>query len=230
MGVFIPTRVKREYLISGTASEASISDGERWLNGLDEGLQWANVARNGTIIHGTNYNANASGAPYDDSTGLVIGPWSSNIEITAQVYTTNQQTAAGHNQEAELRLNSSLRANNCDGYELIWRCTTGGSQYMQLVRWNGPRDDFSSILREASSPPGLLTDYEIRTTLVNNVISAFQRPDSTSAWTSLFTPYDFSGDTTKFTTGLPGVGFWNRQTGSAANQDFGFKWVLFREL
>jgi hypothetical protein len=204
-------------------SENPVSESNLWLNGKTDGRDWADCQTIGGRIIGTNYNPNASGGPYDDAVGLISGTYGADQEMIATVYTESQQTASGHNQEIEFRLRSTVSSGLCTGYEVAWRCSHTGEQYFGIARWNGTIGDFASLgptLQAADGIPGLVTGTQIRAKIVGTVITAYQRPDSGSAWQLVLT-YDTKDDIIKFSSGLMGVGFWNRQCGLASNQNFG---------
>lgn len=218
----VPVNGKFVAELSGTANP--LSDGGIWRNGAVHATDWKDVRVSGGLLFGTNHNPNPSGAPYDDSTGLVQGSWNADQEVIGTVFTQNQVTTSGFNQEVEIRLRSKLVTGVNSGYECLWRCTTGGSQYAQIVRWNGALNDFT-LLTSAASPPGLQTGNQVRATIVGTTIRMYQRADAGSAWTELANTTDST-----WATGLPGVGFWNRQTGAAANSDFGFTYLEVNNL
>jgi hypothetical protein len=217
---------KRQYIpaLSGTANPYTA---ESWIQGATVGLDWKNVQISSGLVCGTNHNPNASGGPYDDSGALFPGIWNADQEMIGTVFTQNQDSQSGHNQEVELRLRCAVSANSFTGYECLWRCTTSG-QYCQLVSWDGVIGSFT-LLATAGSPPAMSTGHQVRATVRGTVVKMFHRTSQTVAWTENIS-HDTAGDTLKYSTGRPGVGFWNRQTGADANVNFGFTYLVAREL
>src|SRR5262249_46978640 len=94
------------------------------------------------------------------------------------------------------------------GYEINFRCTSDGSQYTEIVRWNGPLGNFTYLARAAG--PGIKTGDVVKATMIGNTITVYingvqvnQAVDST------------------FTTGNPGMGFYLHNAASR-NMDYGF--------
>lgn len=203
------------------------TQGGQWINGLTDATDWCDVKLVNGLACGT--QSGSVGPPYNDSTCLLTGPWVNDQEVIATVFTQNQQTGSSDFQEVEIRLRSTLTPNVNNGYEVTWRCTTGGSQYLDIVRWNGPLGTVSggggaytplgNHIVAADGLPGLVTGAQVRATIIGTVITAYQRANSGAAWTQVYS-YDTASDTTKFSSGSPGMGFWLR--GAGANTDFGF--------
>ncbi|MBS1865003.1 MAG: hypothetical protein JSS69_03725 [Acidobacteria bacterium] len=103
------------------------------------------------------------------------------------------------------------------GYEVNFRCTSDGTQYVQIVRWNGPLGKFSYIANVTG--PGLHDGDVVKATITGNKIAAYindmlvvQAADSS------------------FYSGNPGLGFYNQGGTFANNSDFGFSSFLAEEL
>lgn len=221
MAVFIPAKTVYPYQSTFATSEPG-----RWVQGLDTGLDWANVAFGSNLACGTQTNSQGTiGPPYNDSTAILTGIWPADQEVIGTVKSINQDTAGGHFQEVEIRLRSEVTKNNNRGYEVLWRCTSDGSQYFDLVRWDGALNNFDTYggatHLSGGQIPGITNGCQVRATMVGTVITAYQRAAITDAWTQIFT-FNTNSDSTKWSSGNPGMGFWNRATGTAANGDYGF--------
>src|ERR1700675_1494441 len=128
----------RPYSTSFPLTENPVSLGGNWINGGSTGLDWGNSRTTPGLAFGTV----VSGAPpYNDSTAVLAGTWASNQMAQATVYTVNQTHAIY--EEVELRLRSTITAHSITGYEFDYRCTADGSQYVVIVRWNGPLHVFT---------------------------------------------------------------------------------------
>jgi hypothetical protein len=180
-----------------------ISEGGNWINGLAVGLDWADVATTPGLAFGTQSGA----ANYNDSTAVLAGTWGPNQTAQATVHTVNQQSGSIY-EEVELRLRTTITAHSLTGYEFNFSCRSDGSQYVQIVRWNGALGDFT--LLDARTGPGLHNGDVVKatisgstlTTYINNV-AIFSVTDST------------------FTNGSPGIGFYLQGAGGL-NSDYGF--------
>jgi hypothetical protein len=158
----------RSYSTRFAADEDPISEGGMWLNGKRDGIEWADVIVRNGLAHGaptmmsvaerrleqgnlTGADADA-GAPegdYDDPTAVLTGPWGRNQHARGRVFSRNQTEE--YFQEVELRLRSTIALHVCTGYEVFFRCLKTENAYAEIVRWNGPRGDFTS-LRKLSGP------------------------------------------------------------------------------
>jgi hypothetical protein len=183
-----------------------MSEGGNWINGQTVGLDWKNFRTTPGFAFGT--QDGAGGPPYDDSTAVVSGSWGPNQTVQATVRTTNQQSGSIY-QEVEIRLRTTLSAHVNTGYEINWRCNHDGSQYQQIVRFNGPLNSFT-YLSDIRGGRGLYDGDVIKASMIGNVITVYQNGTQIAQ----------VSDST-FTSGSPGLGHWLR--GPAAGvDDYGF--------
>jgi len=126
------------------------------------------------------------------------------------VHTVNQRSGDMF-EEAAIRLRSTISVHRNEGYEINFRCTHDGSQYVQIVRWNGPLGDFSDV--ETATGPGLHDGDIVKATIVGNVITAYVNGVQV-----------VQGTDSTFANGNPGMGFYLHgiSGANAANADFGF--------
>ncbi len=191
-------------------TENPISQGVMWINGGTTGLDWGNVQTTPGLAFGTN----VSGAPpYNDSTAVLTGTWASNQMVQATVYSINQTSSI--QEEVELRLRTTITAHSITGYEFDYRVTSDGSQYLALVRWNGPLNNFTYLVNCGSGSgcngPGLHNGDVVMATAIGNTLTGYingvqvmQATDGT------------------YTSGSPGMGFWNHGGTMADNSNYGF--------
>ena len=200
-----PERRPRVYATSFGADEAPISEQGLWVNGRAVGLDWNDVSTKSGMAFG----ADASGHPrYDDPTAILSGVWGPNQTVQAKVHTVNQNSNKVY-EEVEIRLRTTISSHRNAGYEINFRCTHDGSQYVEIVRWNGRLGDFT-YLRQVSGGPGLYDGDVVRGSIIGSVITAFINGTQVAQAT----------DTT-FTEGNPGMGFY--LDGKAGlNTDYGF--------
>lgn len=206
---FASTRQHRIYTTNFPHAENPISEGGKWTNGRQDGLDWANVRTAAGRAFGTQ-SGGVRPAPqkYDDSAALLTGEWGPNQTAEATFYAVNQSDRM--NEEVELRLRSAFSAHQGTGYEILFRSSMSAQAYCEIVRWNGPLGSFT-YLQQAKGPQcGIATGSVVKATIVGNVITAYingrqvlQATDNT------------------YTNGNPGIGFYvERATG--VNCDFGF--------
>ncbi len=194
--------IARSYTYQFLSTENPLSDSGSWLNGKTDGLDWSDVAVTNSMAIGLQSGINPN---YDDSTAVVSGTWGSNQTVTATVRIPGDRPPDGNFPELEIRLRTSISAHRIAGYEVIFSVPGG---YAQLVRWNGPVNDFTYI---ASGNGIYLQDGDvIKATVSNNVFTSYvngvqilQASDNT------------------FTTGSPGIGMFIQGT-TGLNNLFGF--------
>jgi hypothetical protein len=173
-----------------------ISESGRWINGLDAGLQWSNVQVLGGPDHVTGTTVN-NPPPYNDSTAALTGTWPQDQTVCGVVYNAGFTATTPHH-EIELRLNTAITANMITGYEFNLSVSSDGSQYAQIVRWNGPVNNFTP-LASAQSPPGLHNGDTVFASRIGGTLTLTQNGNV------LVTTSDST-----YLAGSPGVGFWNR--------------------
>jgi hypothetical protein len=194
----------RTYTTKFPLTENPISESNSWLNGKADGLDWSDVMTTQGRAYGTESGLNG----YDDSTAILKGTWGSNQTVSATVFTTNQNS--GGYEEVELRLRSSLTANICTGYEVLFQAYAPDG-YATIVRWNGPFGDFDYINQYANNNySGITNGSVISASISNNIIIGYVNGVEV-----------ISGTNNTYTRGNPGMGFWlNQATG--LNSDYGF--------
>ncbi|MFZ0635608.1 MAG: hypothetical protein WAM08_08820, partial [Candidatus Acidiferrales bacterium] len=176
-----------------------------WINGGVTGLGWSNVQTTPGFAFGTQPDTTAD--LYDDSTAIVAGTWGPTQTVEATVHTVNQSDALY--EEVELRVHTSISANSITGYEITFRCTADGSQYVDIVRWNGPLADFSVLA--GTMGPGLNDGDVVKATIVGTTITAYINGEEVLQTTD---------DT--YATGSPGIGFYIDGGTVAQESDYGF--------
>lgn len=194
-----PTPSARVYSTNFPLAEDPISEGGNWINGQVVGLDWRNARTTPGLAFGTQTGSNN----LDDTVALLMGTWGPDQTVEATVYTVNQN--ANVTEELELRLRSSLSANRCTGYEVLFNVF--GS--IQIVRWDGPLGGFT-VLGGSGNPRPLTIGNVVKATIVGSTITAYvngvqnlQVNDST------------------YSSGSPGMGFFLRGT-PGVNADYGF--------
>lgn len=183
-------------------AENPLSEQGAWINGGTVGLDWANVRTTPGLVFGTE---SGSGG-YDDSTAVLAGQWNPDQMAQATVHTVNQNK--GFFEEVELRLRTTITAHSITGYEINFRCTSDGSQYVQIVRWNGPLGKFTYV--NTAVGPGLRDGDIVKATIVGSTITAYINGKAV-----------VQGTDSTYMSGSPGIGFF-LQGATGVNGDFGF--------
>lgn len=191
------------YTTSFPATENPISESGNWLNGAAVGLDWLNIRTSSGAAFGTR-----TSEPGDaiDPTAILAGTWGWNQDVSV----TLQVTSGGSFKEAEIRLNSSMSAHVCNGYEILYEIV--GT--ITIVRWNGAVADYTILAASADITPivvggGFHTGDILRATNVNGLITAYANGVQVAQVT----------DTT-YQAGAPGIGL-NTYSG-ADNTSYGF--------
>src|ERR1700722_16188041 len=185
---------QQSYSTSFPAAENPISEGAKWINGRTTGLSWADVQTTSGLAFGTD----VSGAPpYNDSTAVLAGTWGPNQTVTATVHSVNQNSSIF--EEVELRLRTTIAAHFITGYEISFRCTSDGSQYISIVRWNGPLNNFSYISIMDPGGPGIHNGDVVSASIVGSTITGYINSVAV-----------ITGTDGTYTNGSPGIGFWNQ--------------------
>src|SRR6516164_8155859 len=200
----------RSFQTSFPATENPISENGNWISGGKIGLDWGDVQTTSGLAFGTV----VSGAPpFNDSTAIVGGTWASDQMAQATVHSVNPTSSI--QEEVELRLRTAITAHNITGYEIDYRVTNDGSQYLALVRWNGPLNSFTYITLcptgSSCAGPGLRNGDVVKATVIGSTITGYINGVQV-----------IQGKDTTFTSGSPGIGFWNLGGTTSEDKDYGF--------
>jgi hypothetical protein len=214
----------RSYTTRFTTDEDPISDGGLWINGKREGIDWADVVVKNGVAYGAatrmteaerrveqgNLSEAAAAAPegdYDDPTAVLAGHWGRDQYVKGRVFSRHQTDR--YFQEVEIRLRSTIAPHVCTGYEVFFRCLKTADAYAEIVRWNGPVADFTSLAKLSGPGYGVQDGDLIEASVEGNILRGFINGIEVISATD---------DT--FHTGSPGIGF-NFGVGDT-NVDHGF--------
>src|SRR5258707_6518462 len=189
------------YTTNFPLTENPISEGGHWINGLINGIDWADVATTPGRAFGTQTGI---GPNFADSTALLTGSWGPTQTVQAVVYIAAVDSTTF--EEVELRLRSSSSAHSCTGYEVNFSVKPN-NPYCQIVRWNGPLGDFT--LLDARSV-GVVNGDVVKAAIVGSTITCYINN------TAIFSVND-----TTYPSGNPGMGFY-LQDGSGPPSNYGF--------
>jgi hypothetical protein len=153
------------YTTNFPLTENPISEGGHWINGLTNGLDWADVQTTPGKAFGTQTGL---GPDFADSTALLTGTWGADQTAQATVYITFED-GTHDTEEVELRLRSSLSPHNCTGYEINFSVLPQ-RLYCQIVRWNGPLGDFTFLF---TGNVGVVNGDVVKATAIGNTITMY---------------------------------------------------------
>ena len=183
-------------------TENPISESGRWINGGSTGLKWANVRTTPGLAFGTQ----SGSAGYDDSTAVLSGTWGPNQTVQATVAVTSASSASSVFEEVELRLRTTITANSITGYEV--NCgISASSNYVQIVRWNGPLGSFTQLDGRAYH---CVNGDVLKATISGSTITVYLNG------TALYSVTDST-----YSSGSPGMGFYLQGT-SGVDANYGF--------
>jgi hypothetical protein len=194
----------QSYSTSFPLTENPISEGGNWTNGKTVGVDWSDIRTTPGLAFGTQDGF----TNYTDSIAVLRGPWGADQTATATVHTVNQQSGSTF-EEVELLLRFSISGHTASGYEVNFSCRHDGTQYTQIVRWNGPIGNFT--LLDSRTGPGLADGDQVKATIVGSTITTYINNVPTFVVT----------DST-FTSGGPGMGFYLQGGTAALAGDYGF--------
>ena len=212
--------------------EDPVSEGGIWINGLKEGIDWADCVVSNGRIHGGPTRMNqaekraeqatlgagtedADAAPegdYDDPTAVIRGEWGTN-QYGKGIVVADNPTDEWF-QEVEIRLRTVIEPNWCRGYEIFFRALTDELGYAEIVRWNGKIKDWTSLQKHIGPRYGVKTGDVVEATAIGKVLKGYINGVEVITATD-----DVYSD------GLPGVGF-NFGVGDTG-PDTGFSYLEF---
>lgn len=217
------------------ATENPISQGATWVNGLATGLDWHNVQTAGGVKA---FGTQNSSPNFTDSIAHLTGSWGNDQTATAVATTTNQQAGTSIFEEMEILLRFSITSHHATGYEFTYaaRPASDLNRYVQINRWNGALGGFTTL--NALTGPGINTGDVCKAVITGNpwpVLNILVAPAATpTVFTSVFTYDTFTGgdgtlngspDSIVWSSGAPGVGFYNQ--GGTATLDTDYGWTSF---
>jgi hypothetical protein len=184
-------------------TENPISESAQWTAGGAVGLDWSNVRTTPGLAFGTQTGS----TNFNDSLAVLKGTWSADQSATATVRTVNQKTGSIF-EEVEILLRFTITAHSATGYEFNYSCRNDGSQYVQIVRWNGAFNNWT--LLDARTGPGLNNGDRIKATISGSTLTTYVNNVAI-----------FSVNDSGITSGNPGIGLYLQGGTSALNPDFG---------
>lgn len=206
------------YSTEFAATENPISEGGIWQLGLADGTDWQNIRTTGGLAIGSTINAGGagSGGPFDDNLAHIKA---GSIQFPADqwvqtVLSVTGGYAPGVSHEWEHLLRFAITTDDARGYEVLHSLNLA---IIEIVRWNGARDDFTSL---ATIDINALIG---RTFIDGDVVTSGIRGSVISAYLNGVLVGTATNAT--HTSGQPGVGVWARSGATLAS--FGGKSSVF---
>lgn len=210
------------YATNFPATENPLSESTVWKNGKADGVLWNNLRTAPGLAFGTQPGT----LNFDDSLAILAGPaagaWGNDqmVQIVAKV--APGQTLG----EVEALLRFTISSNNAHGYEVNWNTRADGSQYCQIVKWNGGLGSFTILGGGASSCPAVTDGTVLRASVSGSsstVIKLFHCGLTGLTCTQIASVTD---STSPWLTGSPGIGTY-LPAGSGLDQStYGIKSVI----
>jgi hypothetical protein len=156
-----PPTAPATYTTTFLGTEVPLSEGGSWTNGGEVGRDWQDVAKTNGIAY-----ASATSSGYDDCIAHLRG-FSANHYAEAKVHVVNGY-APQSSHEIELLVRFEITPHSARGYEI--NAGYGGA-YSQIVRWNGPLNDFTYLDPSGPGFGALVEGDVIRASVVGHVIT-----------------------------------------------------------
>ena len=152
------------YTTNFLGSENPISEGGVWTNGSVVGLDWQDVAKDQGLAYGSGFSAG-----YNDCIAHLSG-FAANQYAQATLHVASGYTPPDSH-EIELLLRFEITAHSARGYEINngWN-----GAYSQIVRWNGPLNDFTYLTTTGPGFGALVEGDVIRATAVGSTITVYK--------------------------------------------------------
>ncbi len=205
--------VVRSYKTDFDVDEDPISEGGMWLNGKKDAIDFTDCTITNGFCHGAPSRMNSlekrqeqslvgeeagedeePEGDYDDPTAVLSGEWGPNQHGKGTAHVENPTDEWF--QEVQIRLRCTLRPNFISGYEIFFRCLKGELGYAEIVRWNGPVADWTSLQRQTGPEYGVEHGDVIEAAIEGNKITGYINGVAKITTTD---------DT--FASGAPGIGF-----------------------
>jgi hypothetical protein len=231
-----PSTALRSYTTNFPLTENPISEGGKWFaNGTDR----TRVRTTPGKAFGT--MTSTSQPPYDDSYALLNGVWRPDIEIVVEIYLG--PSAAGISEiECNFRGNDTPGSQTVTLYEvnLAWN-----GQYCNFGGWLGNASNLSNffgLAPELVGPgvqfnvPGGVHDHDFfKCTLIGNALNAYIDYRDGNGYHLINTTGPVldtagAGGGARFTSGSPGIGFYDEAQNGAVDDQFGMRSATIREV
>ena len=204
------------YSTSFPATENPISESGNWVGGSSAGGNlWGNVQTKSAMAFGV-----SEPTQFGDPTAILTASgWGPNQTVTGTVKIVSTPGSCCH--EIELRLRFTISANKITGYE-AYCSAVPGDPYCHIARWNGANGSYCNL---ENSPPliNVVNGDVMKATVTGTnptVITLFRKGTQIVQATDTGQNCSPGGPAGPFTSGTPGIGFYDDQDNNWSN--FGF--------
>lgn len=210
------------YITNFPSTENPISESTVWKNGKADGVLWNNIRTTPGLAFGTQPGT----LNFDDSLAILAGPaagaWGNDQMVQIVAKAAPGQTLG----EVEALLRFTISSNNAHGYEVNWNTRADGSQYCQIVKWNGGLGSFTILGGGASSCPAVTDGTVLRASVSGSsstVIKLFHCGLTGLTCTQIASVTD---STSPWLTGAPGIGTYLPAGSGLTQSTYGIKSVI----
>jgi hypothetical protein len=211
-----PSTTPKTYTTTFPLTENPISEGGNWVGGQSAGGNlWGNVQTGGSMAFGV-----TEPTQYGDPTAILTGTWSPAQSVTGVVKLNTTPTVTCCHED-ELRLRMTIAANSITGYE-AYCSVMPDNPYCHIARWNGPNGSYCNIESSTPSTYAANGDVLMATATGTNPTTITMYKNGTQIMQATDTGQNCSpgGPAGPFTSGNPGIGFYDDQDSNWSN--FGF--------
>lgn len=176
-----------------------------------QGLDWTSVVSSNGMAYGTQTGSGG----YDDSYAYLVN-FTPDHTASGTVH-IDPAIDVGTTHEVEILLRWADTEHTARGYECNFAYN---GQYADIVRWNGPKGDFTYLLPTLSItiPGGLHEGDNVGASIIGTTITTYLNGVPLA-----------SVNDSMFTNGNPGIGFW-RGAPSGPQNDFAFTQFGARDI
>jgi hypothetical protein len=199
------------------ATENPISEAGKWIGGQSAGGNlWGNVQTTPGLAFGV-----SEPTQFGDPTAILTGTWGADQTASATVKINTTPTGTCRH-EAEVRLRMTISANSIKGYEVYCSVMPSPNEYCHIARWNGPSGSYCNI--ESAEFTTHLVNGDVLTAKVTGtnpvVITGSRNGTQIMQATDTGQGCSTGGAAGPWTSGNPGIGFYDSQDSNWSN--FGF--------
>jgi hypothetical protein len=201
-----PATPPKAYSTTFPLTENPISEAGNWIGGQSAGGNlWGNVQTNRNMAFGV-----SEPTEFGDPTAILAGTWSAAQSVTGIVKVNTLPTACCH--EIELRLRTSVTRSSITGYE-AYCSVVPSAPYCHIARWNGPNGSYCNIESSTPNIHAVNGDVLMATVTGTNPTTIMMYKNGTQILQATDTGQNCNpgGRAGPFTSGSPGIGFYDNQ-------------------
>jgi len=207
------------YSTSFPLTENPLSERSKWVGGQSSGGNlWGEIQTSGGMAYGV-----SEPTLYGDPTAILTGRWAADQQAKVTVMISRTPTVCCH--EIEVRLRVTISEHRITGYE-VYCSIVPGNKYCHIARWSGPNGLYCNI--EPSSPRIYLVNGDVlggtvtgsNPALITAYLNGVRIMQVSDSGNEGGEGTDCSPGRPVFTTGSPGIGFYDNQNDKQWN-DFG---------